>query len=138
LAAKRVATLAHPSIIEAVVYEFVERGYYDTHLRRLQAELDLRYRACLDALSALMPDGVRWTTPGGGLVLWLELPRRVDLHNVTERLGKVGVSLDARLNEWFFGEPHLHGTRINYAQESVERTRVGLELLAQEIRRELN
>ena len=136
LAAKRVATLANPTVVEAVVHEFVERGYYDTHLRRLQSELDARYRACLEALLALMPKDVRWTTPGGGPVLWLELPRRVDLFAVTERLKVQGVLLDARLNEWFFNEPHLHGTRINYAQESIERTRQGLELLAQEIRRE--
>jgi len=137
LAAKRVATLANPTIVEAAVYEVVARGYYDTHLRRLQVELDTRYRACLDALTALMPEGVRWTTPGGGPVLWLELPRRVDLHAMTERLRENNVLLDARLKEWFFGTPHLHGTRINYAQESIERTRRGLELLAQEIRREL-
>jgi DNA-binding transcriptional MocR family regulator len=134
LAAKRVATLANPTIVEAVVYEFVERGYYETHLRRLQAELDTRYRRCLEALSALMPEGVRWTTPGGGPVLWLELPRQVDLFALSERLKKKDVLLDARLSEWFFGEPHLHGTRINYAQESVERTRQGLELLAKELR----
>jgi DNA-binding transcriptional MocR family regulator len=137
LAAKRVATLANPTAIEAVVCEFVERGYYDTHLRRLQAELDMRYRACLDALSALMPGGVRWTTSGGGPVLWLEVPRAVDLSAVTMRLKAQNVALDARLTEWFFGAPHLHGTRINYAQESIARTRQGLELLAQEIRREL-
>ena len=137
LAAKRVATLAHPTLIEAAVHEFMERGYYDTHLRRLQTELDARYRACLETLSALMPEGVRWTTPGGGPVLWLELPRKVDLHAMTERLNAKGVLLAARLSEWFFDEPHLHGTRINYAQESVERTRRGLELLAEEIRREL-
>jgi DNA-binding transcriptional MocR family regulator len=134
LAAKRVATLANPTIVEAVVFEFVERGYYDTHLRRLQAELDTRYRKCLEALAELMPEGVRWTTPGGGPVLWLELPRRADLNALTERLKKQNVLLDGRLNEWFFGEPHLHGTRINYAQESVERTRQGLELLAKELR----
>jgi DNA-binding transcriptional MocR family regulator len=138
LAAKRVATLANPPLIEAAIYEFVERGYYDTHLRRLQAELDARYRACLAALAALMPEGVRWTTPGGGPILWLELPRAIDLRALTARLEPKGVALDARLSNWFFGVPHIHGTRINYAQESIERTREGLELLAAEIRRELS
>jgi len=52
------------------------------------------------------------------------------LHAVTEKLKAQDVLLDAGLNEWFFSEPHLHGTRINYAQESIERTRQGLELLA--------
>ena len=86
------------------------------------------------ALTALMPEYVRWTTPGGGPVLWLELPHRIDLRLLTARLEKEGVLLDARLNEWFFHKPHLHGTRINYAQESIARTHKGLAILAKEIR----
>jgi DNA-binding transcriptional MocR family regulator len=69
-------------------------------------------------------------------VLWLEVPRTIDLSAVTARLKQKNVLLDARLAEWFFNEPHLHGTRINFAQESIARTRLGLELLAQELRRE--
>jgi DNA-binding transcriptional MocR family regulator len=135
LAAKRVATLASPTIVEAVVYEFVVRGYYDTHLRRLQTELDARYRACLETLASVMPKDVRWTTPGGGPILWLELPKQVDLQRLNGELQERNIVLNAPLNDCFFGTPHLHGVRINYAQESIERTRQGLEILSQTIRR---
>jgi DNA-binding transcriptional MocR family regulator len=58
------------------------------------------------------------------------------LLSLTRRMAERNIVLDARLDEWFFGPPHLHGTRINYAQESIERTRQGLEILAEEVRRE--
>ena len=137
ITAKQVATLANPTIVEAMLSEFIVRGYYDAHLRALQSELDLRYRACLETLAAVMPADVRWTTPGGGPVLWLEIPRRVDMRKLGERVAAQGLRLDARLAAWFFGEPHLNGTRIGYAGLTTPRLQRGLEILAAAIRQEM-
>jgi 2-aminoadipate transaminase len=137
LAAKQVATLANPPIIDAVLYEFISRGYYDAHLRSLQAELDVRYKACLDALSATMPPEVRWTTPGGGPVLWLELPPRVDIQKLAAELATKDVRVDLRTASWFVGEPHLNGLRIGYASLPTQRLRQGLDLLGRAVKRAL-
>ena len=137
ITAKQVATLANPTIVEAMLCEFIARGYYDAHLRALQAELDVRYRACLDTLASVMPADVRWTAPGGGPVLWLELPGRVDLQRLGARMVEKGVRLDARLAAWFFGEPHLNGTRIGYAGLPAAQLQRGLEVLAAGIREEI-
>lgn len=137
LEAKHVATLGSATIVEVVLFEFLSRGYYDSHLRFLQAELDERYHACLQTLAAVMPAGVCWTTPGGGPTLWLELPRRIDLSILGARLADKNVLLATALDSWFFGEPHLHGTRIGYAHLPVALMQKGLDLLAGEIRRQL-
>jgi DNA-binding transcriptional MocR family regulator len=76
VAMKRLSTLGNAWLTEAIVAEFLDRGYYDTHLASLQKALDQRYAACLQALDELMPDGVRWTHPGGGPTLWLEIHAR--------------------------------------------------------------
>ncbi len=137
LEAKHVATLGCATLIEAALFEFLHRGYYDTHLRALQSELDARYHACLATLEAVMPEGVRWTTPGGGPTLWLELPRCIKLTRLGERLLAKKVVLGATPSTWFFGEPHLHGTRLGYAFLPVPALQRGLDLLAREIRRAL-
>ncbi len=137
LEAKHVATLGNATLVEAALFEFLRRGYYDTHLRALQSELDTRYHACLATLASVMPEGVRWTTPGGGPTLWLELPRRIDLARLGERLLAKKVLLAATPSTWFFGEPHLHGTRLGYAFLPISALQRGLDLLAHEIRREL-
>jgi len=134
VAAKRVATLGNPTLIEATLCELLERGYYDTHLSAMQAELDRRYARCLGALDALMPAGVRWTSPGGGPTLWLEVPRQVSLDALSERLiaRKVRIHLLPRA---FHGEPHLHGFPIGFAFLPTERLVQGLEVLGEELRR---
>ncbi len=130
IAQKRLSTLGNAQILEAVLFEFIDRGYYDTHLSRVQAALDARYHACLASLRELMPEGVRWSTPGGGPTLWVELPRSVDLPALQDMLKKKGVLIeDAGLH--FHGERHLHGFRVGFAYLSPERLREGLTRAAE-------
>jgi len=130
--AKRLTTLGNPAVLEAALDEFLDRGYYDGHLRRLHEALDARYHACLDTLRELMPPGVRWTTPGGGPTLWVELPRSIDLDDLTRRLERRGVLIEGRTQS-FFGEPHLHGFQLSYAFSPGDRLRRGIEALAEEL-----
>jgi DNA-binding transcriptional MocR family regulator len=114
VAAKRLSTLGNVAVSEAVLFEFLDRGYYDTHLKRLHDALDARYHACLEALRELMPDGVRWSTPGGGPTIWLELPRSVNVDRLREKLADRGVDVEDT-RDHFLGTPHLHGFRVGYA-----------------------
>lgn len=136
--AKRAGILGNPAIIEATLFEFMERGYYDQHLRDLQSELDRRYQSCLRALEALMPKGVRWTKPGGGPVLWLEIPKRCSLQRVTEKLNEKNVTIDQRTKDWFFGEPHLHGLKIGFTYNEPKIMERGLAILADVLKGEIH
>jgi DNA-binding transcriptional MocR family regulator len=133
LAMKRLSTLGNVWLAEAIVAEFLARGYYDSHLAGVQRELDARYAACLAALAELMPDGVRWTRPGGGPTLWLELPRTIDLATLDARLAAREVYIE-RMAAAFLGEPHLNGFRVSYAFNKPEALRRGLEIVAEELR----
>jgi len=133
VAMKRLSTLGNAWLTEAVVAEFLDRGYYDTHLQSLQKALDIRYAACLASLDELMPDGVQWTRPGGGPTLWLELPRSVDLPALEAHLARRGV-LVSNASAAFLGDPHLHGFRIAYAYLSEQEMRSALTILADALR----
>jgi 2-aminoadipate transaminase len=133
-ATKRLSTLGSPPLLEAALAEFLERGYYDAHLGRLQAQLDQRYQACVESLRALMPPDVQWTTPGGGPTLWLELPPAVPLPPLTRALAARGVEIEDAAPA-FFSTPHLHGFRVSYSYTAIEELRRGLGVLAEELAR---
>jgi DNA-binding transcriptional MocR family regulator len=133
VAMKRLSTLGNPWLTEAVVAEFLDRGYYDTHLQALQRALDIRYAACLAALDELMPDGVRWTRPGGGPTLWLELPRSIEYPAIEAHLARRGVHV-SNASAAYIGEPHLHGFRIAYAYLPEDQMRAALTILGDAIR----
>jgi DNA-binding transcriptional MocR family regulator len=133
---KRLSTLGSAPLLEAALAEYLERGYYDKHLSRLQAELDRRYEQCLRSLRELMPEEVRWTTPGGGPTLWLEVPRRVDLAALRSAVASRGVEIEDATAA-FFAASHLHGFRIGYASAGPERVRQGLEVISTELARVL-
>jgi DNA-binding transcriptional MocR family regulator len=133
LEAKRLSILGHSTLQEAALFEFLDRGYYDAHLARLHEELDRRYHACLEALHEHMPAGVRWTTPGGGPTLWLELPRVVPLRELEARMAARRIQVELP-GLHFLGRPHLHGFAIGYAYNPPERLGQGLAALGEELR----
>jgi 2-aminoadipate transaminase len=134
VAQKRLSTLGSPWLTEAALAEFLDRGYYDTHLAELQKSLDARYQACLEALRELMPDEVRFTTPGGGPTLWLDFPKRVSMPVLAERLLRHGVFVEDA-SPAFHGTPHLNGFRVSYAYLPAEELRRALELVGREAAR---
>jgi 2-aminoadipate transaminase len=133
VSAKRLSTLGNAWLTEAVVAEFLDRGYYDTHLQSLQKNLDTRYTACLAALDELMPDGVRWTTPGGGPTLWLEIPKTIDLAALEAHLLRRNVVISNK-SAAFLCDPHLHGFRVAYAWLAEHEMRSALTILADALR----
>jgi DNA-binding transcriptional MocR family regulator len=132
VAAKRVATLGNATLMEATLHEFISRGYYDAHLRRVHGLLDQRYHACLDLLRDGMPPGVRFSTPGGGPTVWLDLPRTIRIEPLRERLARRGVFIESA-DSHFYGEPHLNGFRIGFAFLSSERLQLGVRAVAEEL-----
>jgi len=136
LVSKRLSISGTPAIGEAALYEFLEQGYYDAHLRAIQPELDRRYRHCLELLRQHMPEGVRWTAPGGGPLLWLECPAGLSLPALAARLRERSIVLELS-DSAFFGTPHLHGFKLGYAFLSTEEMQRALEVLSAELRHAL-
>lgn len=136
LQAKKLSINGTPAMIEETLFALLEGGHYDAYLARAQAELEGRYRHCLALLRGLLPPAARWTVPGGGPILWLELPRQVSLARLIGELREQKVLVNPQ-DAAFLGAPHLHGFMIGYAFPDRAEMTAAIEILAKLVKKQL-
>ncbi len=90
---KRTTDFHSSVLLQAALAEFIERGDYDRHLRRLRRVYRERMARTASALEAHMPRGTRWRVPAGGYCVWLELPEGVSDEELVARCARDGVRL---------------------------------------------
>jgi DNA-binding transcriptional MocR family regulator len=131
---KRVSIIATPAPPEMAIAMFLQRGYYDSHLKKMEAELDRRYSFCLKTLENVMHRGCRWTLPGGGPLIWLEVPRSVGLQDLRDQMALRGYDIDVRTQR-MLEQTDLHGVPIGFAELKPKVLEAGLRALAIEIQK---
>lgn len=102
---KRVTDLSSNSVMQSAMSEFMRRGYYDLHIRRMHRIFKKRMGAAIEALHSLLPgERVGWNEPSGGYLIWLELcGLQVSEDALHAELHKQGVA--ASMGSQYFPEP---------------------------------
>jgi DNA-binding transcriptional MocR family regulator len=62
------------ALAQSIVARCLGTPEFGHHLRRVRGLLDARWQTLRGALETRMPEGVRWSSPRGGLCAWLEVP----------------------------------------------------------------
>jgi DNA-binding transcriptional MocR family regulator len=75
---KLMTTLAASLPAQLAIADYLQRGGYDKHLRRLRHALEGQQSQLLAALARHMPQGVRVSRPAGGYFAWLEFDAAFD------------------------------------------------------------
>jgi 2-aminoadipate transaminase len=75
---KQSADLHTDQLGQAVLAEFIKRGHLARHLARMKKVYRSRLEAMEEALQKHMPDGATWTSPSGGMTVWVRLPAGFD------------------------------------------------------------
>jgi DNA-binding transcriptional MocR family regulator len=89
---KQASDLNSPTINQMVIHRMAEAAF-DAQVGRARAHYLSRRDCLLAALKRHMPAGVTWTSPQGGLFVWLTLPEEIDAAALLQRsLKKAGVA----------------------------------------------
>jgi DNA-binding transcriptional MocR family regulator len=75
-----------------VVAAFLDLGLLDGHVEMLRRAYQERRDTLLAALAQHLPEGCRWTRPGGGFFVWVQLPPGCDSASLLPVAEAVGVS----------------------------------------------
>jgi DNA-binding transcriptional MocR family regulator len=75
---KMMSNLATASPTQLALAEFLATGGYDHHLRSIRRVYARNISQLSDAVARHFPAGTRMTHPGGGFMLWVEMPEGID------------------------------------------------------------
>jgi DNA-binding transcriptional MocR family regulator len=90
---KFINTVAASSLPQLAIAEFIQSGGYDRYLRGLRETLSKQAQLYSQATARYFPEGTKISRPGGGCVLWLELPGNVDGLTLYRRAAAQNISI---------------------------------------------
>jgi 2-aminoadipate transaminase len=63
--------------LQALLFEFISKGYFDKHLRKTLKEYRKRRNLMCKLLKDNLPPGCSFHVPQGGFTVWVELPEMI-------------------------------------------------------------
>ena len=75
---KFVSTSATATLPQMAIADFLANGGFDHHLRKVRRFYAEQVQRMTEAVTQYFPSSTRVTRPTGGLVLWVELPERIN------------------------------------------------------------
>lgn len=129
--AKQACDLHTSSLTQRIVTEVLARpGFLDAHVRTLNSVYSRRRDVMLKALQQHLGNSAQWTTPTGGLFLWVTLDPRIDTLELLHRASAHKVAFVPGAPFWV-GTAPTNTLRLNFSNASEERIDAGIARLAQ-------
>jgi 2-aminoadipate transaminase len=130
---KQSVDLCTPSFTQLILAEYIKQGKMRESIRKAIECYKPKLDAMLAALQKHMPEEVRWSTPTGGMFIWLRLPERIDTKEIFDTVIRHNVA-------YVIGHPfHCDGSgantlRLNYSFPAITQIESGIERLAAAVR----
>ncbi len=90
---KCTSTVATATLPQFALADYMTSGGYEHHLRGLRVALKGQMEKMSHAVAESFPPGTKMTRPAGGIVLWVELPGRIDAIRLHEKALAEKISL---------------------------------------------
>jgi DNA-binding transcriptional MocR family regulator len=135
-ALKRVTDLSSNSVIQSSLCEFLRRGYYDLHIKRMHRIYKKRMLTAIENLKLRLPeDRVLWEEPLGGYLIWLRLEGlKISEDELHSGLREEGI-LVSKGSRFFPKTPSDHHIRLSISRLNEDEIVEGVKRLARALRR---
>ena len=127
--AKQARDLHTSTIDQRAAGHYLASGVLPAQLERLHAAYGARLDTLLAGLPAATPDGTRWTTPEGGMFVWLTLPEGMDADALLPAAVDAGVAYVPG-STFFADDPRANTARLAFVTLTEAEIAEGLTRLA--------
>lgn len=120
------------ALSSCLLAEFFEKNLWE-HIAQTTAVVKAKRDAMLETLAQELDDIARWTTPCGGLFIWVHLPPSVDLERLQQLAREQGVEFS--LGRAFHARNEdIPNLRLSFGYTPIEGIREGTRRLCQCVR----
>ena len=128
----KTATNSHTNVVTQILCaEFFNRGLFEPHLKLIRDIHRERRDVMMDCIKSMLPDGVKYVYPDGGLFTWVELPEQVDTTSMLEEAKQHKVAYMPGRKFFVEGQPiHNNCMRVSFGGVTPENIKIGMERLS--------
>lgn len=124
---RRIIDRQGDTLLENAVAELLQNGIIQRHLRKSLRVYRQRRDVFCDLMNDQLHNHVQFKIPDGGLAVWTQFDKHIDLVKISQNALKQGLYLD--------GESAISNTtRLGFASSTVEELQLGVEILAKLLR----
>lgn len=132
---KQSTDLHTDQLAQAVLAEFMNRGYLARHLARMKKVYKHRLIAMEEAFEKYMPAESAWTRPDGGMSVWVTLPAGFDAAELLIHAREQGILFIP--GRYFYSQhPQPNTLRLGFASITEKQISRGIELLGDLLKQE--
>jgi GntR family transcriptional regulator/MocR family aminotransferase len=127
----KLLTDSHSSLlVQAAVSEFLSRGHFETHLRKMRRECRLRLEALTAELHRIVVDQLSWIEPDAGTNLWCGVAPHLDAAAFCEHAIQDGLLITPATNYFADRQAGRRNLLLNFASVQPARARQVAELIS--------
>jgi 2-aminoadipate transaminase len=129
---KRATDQGDSFFLQTILYEFIIKGYFELHTRKVKRVYDSRRQLFLEEMHKNMPDGVSWLEPRGGFSVWVSLPDGYNSRALYEHALKDGIEI-APGNFFHVNKRDVNTFRLAFSLLGHSEIKEGVKRLAKSI-----
>ena len=136
--AKQAMDLCSNVFTQAWIAEYMKTDAIYAHIEETRKLYREKRNYMVGCLEKYMPErkDLRWTSPEGGLFLWITLPEYIDTEKMFLRAVEKKVAYVVG-SAFYFDEPERNSMRLNFSYPSLEQIDEGVKRLADCVRDEI-
>jgi 2-aminoadipate transaminase len=131
--AKQATDLHSGNLSQYVIHQYLTNNDIDSHLGLIRGAYKRQCELMQKLLKEYMPAEVRFTKPGGGMFLWLNLPGGVDAAELVNRTMKRNVVFVPG-SSFFVSSNGQANVRMNFSNASSAKMEEGIRVIAAELK----
>lgn len=134
ITAKQASDLHSNYFTQRVVYQYLQDNNVDQHIQSIKQLYKSQRDQMVHSIRKYLPEGVKHTSPQGGMFLWVTLPEGTSAMELFELAMEENVAFVP--GETFYTEdPEKNTMRLNFSNSSVEEIEEGIKRLGNAIKK---